>query len=146
MNYGGAPCVDQLGLQPLTFTEGANTKPVKTYLHDCECEPCTNPLNAYTFTVLVPGTVALSYKSRVYALEKVVFHTGSEHAFDGVKSALEIQFLMSNGNEKCRFSSASLLVLASCVFASCVYAGLEKDCGFVSGSHCASSIRGNIWS
>jgi len=107
VHYPGA-CVNPVGLRPVKWSLGtSNDDPVMAYLKDCDCMPCKNPNNHYTFAFSVKGNPTLTYYNTIYSLKEVTFHTPSEHSIDGVRKAMEIQFHMdksgcvSCGNTGC---------------------------------------------
>ena len=42
----------------------------------------------------VHGGVKMTYERTVYTLQEIEFHTPSEHAFDGLRTDMEVQFKM----------------------------------------------------
>lgn len=109
VDYGGLPCVKPVGLRPIKFELGSSSsKNLLMYIKDGECQPYTNAYNAYTYAVKVPGGVTMTYLNTIYTLEVIEFHTPSEHAFDGIRTAMEVQFKMvktgcvTRGNGQCR--------------------------------------------
>lgn len=94
VQYAG-PCVQPLGLRPVKFDLGkSNDDAVQAYLKDCDCMPCTNPNNAYTFALHVPGKPTFTYYNTIYELKEVTFHTPTEHAMEGQRKAMEVQLHM----------------------------------------------------
>ena len=109
VDYGGLPCVTPVGLRPIKFELGSSSSQnLLMYIKDGECQPYTNVYNAYTYAVKVPGGVTMTYLNTIYTLEEIEFHTPSEHAFDGIRTAMEVQFKMvktgcvTQGNGQCR--------------------------------------------
>ena len=55
-----------------------------------------------------PYRVTMTYLNTIYSLQEIEFHTPSEHAFDGVRTVMEVQFKMdktgcvTQGNGQCR--------------------------------------------
>ena len=69
VDYGGLPCVEPIGLRPIAFDIGTSSKEnLLIYIKDAECQPLTNEFNAYTYTVKVPGNVAMTYYNTIYTL------------------------------------------------------------------------------
>jgi hypothetical protein len=69
VDYGGLPCVEPIGLRPIAFDIGTSSKEnLLIYIKDGECQPLTNEFNAYTYTVKVPGNVAMTYYNTIYTL------------------------------------------------------------------------------
>lgn len=84
-----------MGLRPVKFDLGkSNDDAVQAYLKDCDCMPCTNPNNAYTFALHVPGKPTFTYYNTIYELKEVTFHTPTEHAMEGQRKAMEVQLHM----------------------------------------------------
>jgi len=96
-NVNVEPCVTQAGMRPIGFDVASTqpqSDPLKIYIQDCDCYPCTNVNNAYTLAIKVPEGPFLPYQGSDFALSQITFHTPSEHAFDGVTYAMEVQFHM----------------------------------------------------
>lgn len=105
VDYGGLPCVKPIGLRPIGFDVGTSMKEnLLIYIKDGSCQPLSNAFNAYTYAIKVPGNVKMTYLNTIYTLSEIEFHTPAEHAFDGIRPVMEVQFKMdktgcvTNGN------------------------------------------------
>ena len=93
-NVQQRPCVKPVGLRPIKFDVGSSSsKQLLMYIKDLDCGP-GNLNNAYTYAVTVPGNVRLTYLNSVFTLREMEFHTPTEHAFDGMRKDMELQFKM----------------------------------------------------